>query len=212
MRPLDLSGIRFGRLTAIRRAPNQGSKTCWLCHCDCGTSKIVTLGNLRGGQTRSCGCLIPETSSAAGKKAFRHGEGHDRKTPEYRAWTSMRERCLISSTWNYADYGGRGIRICRRWNRYEYFLQDMGRRPSDAHSLDRRNVDGPYSPKNCRWATRKEQQRNRRVNVTITFDGECLSVAEWAERKNLPYETLRHRIKAGWEARRALTTPVPSKP
>lgn len=127
-----------------------------------------------------------------------HGESHSRRTPEYRVWSNMRDRCLNPRHPNYKHYGGRGVRICPAWASYGCFLADMGRRPSAHHSLDRVNNDGDYTPANCRWALKSEQQRNKRGAILLTFQGETLPLAAWAERLGIAYETLRQRLKRGW--------------
>jgi hypothetical protein len=134
---------------------------------------------------------------------FRHGYAVGIKrgaklATEYRIWLKVRERCISTTCKQYPDYGGRGIRICDRWlgkGGFKNFLEDMGPRPSKAYSLDRRDNDGPYSPENCRWATRVQQNRNSRHNVNVTFDGVTRCINEWAEYFGLKTQTFRARIE-----------------
>jgi hypothetical protein len=121
----------------------------------------------------------------------------------------MHKRCYNPNWKQYADYGGRGIKVCDRWRKsYANFLADIGRRPSPNHSLDRIDHDGDYSPENCRWATAVEQARNRRMARMLTYGGETMCLSAWAERYSLRAQTLGRRLRAGWDAERALTTPV----
>ncbi len=133
-----------------------------------------------------------------------------RQTPEYRSWTHLKGRCLTPTDKKFPDYGGRGITLCDRWrDSFADFYADMGPRPSADHSVERKDNDGPYSPENCRWATRIEQGANKRNNQTYTFGGETHHLTEWARRTGIPFFTLRHRVvKAGWPIDRALTEPV----
>lgn len=133
-------------------------------------------------------------------------------TAEYRAWQTMRLRCLEPNNPAYASYGGRGITVCDRWkDSPAAFIEDMGLKPSPKHELDRIDNDRGYEPGNCRWVTRAANDRNRRSNRYLTFRGQRLALAEWCERLNLPRDTVRKRIEAGWSIERALTTPVRSK-
>jgi hypothetical protein len=153
-RGIDITGQRFGQSVVIGQAPKRGSSLMWECACDCGERFVTRGSSLRGG-TRSCGCANRAAIRAA---TLTHGAS---KTPTYRSWKCMRNRCDSSLAPNYALYGGRGIRICDRWQSFENFLADMGERPAGT-SLDRINPDGDYEPNNCRWATAKQQSRNRR--------------------------------------------------
>ncbi len=128
------------------------------------------------------------------------------RTPEYRAWQTMRLRCTVPTNPAYARYGGRGIRVCERWlHSVEAFLEDMGPKPSPAHELDRRDNDGHYEPGNCRWVLRKVNDRNRRSNRLLEFGGEALPIAEWCERLGLRRDTVWKRLATGWPAEDALT-------
>jgi hypothetical protein len=118
----------------------------------------------------------------------------------------MRKRCFDPSNKRFAHYGGRGIRVCKRWKTFEHFFVDMGPRPSPEHSLDRIDNDGHYSPDNCRWATRLEQANNKTATHWISHDGRTQSLASWARETGIGFSTIRYRLNSGWPASRALET------
>lgn len=208
MRSADLSGSKFGRLAVLERAPNIGTKTCWWCRCQCGRVVAIQTYLMTSGNTQSCGCLKQERVREGGKKNRVHGEGHGENiTPEYRSWRSMRSRCLNPNVKEYPYYGGRGIKICKRWDDYRLFLKDMGRRPSIKHSLERLNVNRNYTPDNCRWATHAEQQVNRRGTMYVTYMGKKISVSKLGMKSLVGVDLFRSRIQQGWDVERALTTP-----
>ena len=139
----------------------------------------------------------------------RHGDGHGKFSPEYRAWQAMKRRCWNPNDVRYERYGGRGIKICDRWmSSYIDFLKDMGRKPTQKHTLDRINLDGNYEPSNCRWATPEQQMRNRRNNVVITINGISKSACEWAETTKVSAYVIRKRIHRGWTGEEALFAPL----
>lgn len=177
--------------------------------CDCGARGTPRARYLRDGQSTSCGCFQRERARAS---QLRHGEAPRAGSPstaEHRAWTNMRGRCENPSDTYFAEYGGRGIRVCDRWAVFENFLADMGRRPSSRHSLDRfPDNNGNYEPRNVRWATPEQQGNNKRNNLLVEFGGERLTVAEWSRRTGIPYGTLRARSAAGWSPEEMLTLPV----
>lgn len=152
-------GRRFHKLVVVHPTTLRGS-LAWICRCDCGRlSRPIDNAALAKGRVRSCGCLKP-------MGRLSHGEArHGKVTPEYRAWRAMKNRCLNPNAEAYEAYGGRGIKICKRWqNSFQAFLADVGRRPSKHHSLDRinNNLKRGYFRSNVRWATKRQQARNRR--------------------------------------------------
>jgi hypothetical protein len=159
MKALDISGHRFGRLTAISVSRSSSQGRFWLCKCDCGKECVVVLGNLRRGKARSCGCLHRDVMSA-----MLRAHGHAPRSGlsrTYVSWYAMLTRCDNAKQKTYGYYGGRGISVCDRWRSFDSFLADMGERPSGL-SLDRIDPDGDYTKANCRWATRQMQSTNRR--------------------------------------------------
>lgn len=203
MRRIDRSGHRYGRLVVIDPAGTQGNgQTRWNCRCDCGNATIAIGSNLASGNTSSCGCLGDESRHS-------HGTHHLSGTKLCRTWREMKRRCEDADNHAFASYGGRGVTICERWSRSVIdFATDVGEPPSPAHTLDRRDNDGPYSPENCFWATPTEQANNKRTNHRLTHDGETLTVAQWARRARLPYRTLYSRILRGWSVADAIETPL----
>lgn len=128
------------------------------------------------------------------------------KTPEYQSWCSMNQRCNNPNDPKFSYYGGRGIKVCQRWTDFANFFADMGARP-EGTTLDRINADMGYTPENCRWATKRQQQNNLRSNVFIEMDGERLTLKGWSVRLGRNYQTVRARIARGWNPAEALRKP-----
>jgi hypothetical protein len=130
------------------------------------------------------------------------------KLPEYWIWNTMWQRCEDKKATGYINYGARGITVCREWSSFEEFLKDMGPRPSSKHMLDRINNELGYSKQNCRWATRMEQQNNRRNNIWMDFRGKKQTLAQWALELGIADSTIRKRLDCGWSHFDALSKPV----
>ncbi|MFI5392054.1 MAG: AP2 domain-containing protein [Bacteriovoracales bacterium] len=154
---LDLVGQKFGRLEVISFFGIQKKESTWFCKCDCGNEKIKRGMDLKSGNTKSCGCLSTERKT-------KHGMW---KTPEYKVWQGMIARCHNPNNSKYEYYGGRGIKVCEAWRRFENFIKDMGKRPTGL-TLERNNTNGDYCPENCRWATRSDQNLNTNLNKIKT--------------------------------------------
>jgi hypothetical protein len=200
---LDLVGQKFGRLTVVARAPAKNSGM-QLCRCECGKITKVTTGSIRSGGVVSCGCRRREHWNSFSRV---HGQTRSRT---WWSWQSMISRCTIRRAVGWKSYGGRGIRVCKRWRGkrgFEKFLADMGERPV-GRTLDRKKVNGNYTPNNCRWATNLQQANNTRKTRYISMSGEKLSVSEWSVRTGISRYTIIARIETGWNAQRALTQPV----
>jgi hypothetical protein len=163
-RYVDLEGKRFGKLQVQKRVTPIGiSPVKWLVLCDCGNSNIVATQNMTNGTTSSCGCLRRKITSEKFKTHGQHG------SPAWQSWTSMKTRCNNPNSTQYELYGGRGIKVCERWEKFENFLEDMGERP-EGKTLDRIDVNKNYEPMNCKWSTKKEQSQNRRKLKLINKD------------------------------------------
>jgi len=135
-----------------------------------------------------------------------------KQSPEYIAWARMKSRCQNSNNNDYYNYGGRGISVCERWESFDNFFTDMGRKPSSDFTLDRKNSDGNYCPENCHWLHTSLQSRNRRCVQRVVFQGKEMTLVEAVELTDLDYGTVDSRIRRGWGAEKALTTPVKSSP
>ena len=210
---IDLAGNRFGKLVVISKSDIRKNRCrIWECQCDCGNVVHVDTASLNNGNTRSCGCLQRETARLTlTNTATKHGSAsRNGKTPEYIIWLRMRNRCNNPHDKSYSRYGGRGIVVCDEWNRdFLAFFRDMGTRPSNTHSIERLDNDGPYSPSNCVWATVDRQANNKRNNVTVTFNGKTQTLAQWSAELGINYFTLYRRIvTSGWDVEAALTKPL----
>lgn len=163
----ELGGRRFGRLCVLGREGIENRQPTWRCKCDCG-NEIVTYGNgLRRGSVKSCGCLVADNN-----RSLRERHGHARKgerSPTYRTWLAMRDRCEKSDNGTYHRYGARGIKVCERWQLFDNFLADMGERPPGL-TIDRIDPERGYEPGNCRWATYSEQRRTARWEAHLGSD------------------------------------------
>lgn len=195
----DLTATVFGRLTVV----TYDGHYKWLCRCDCGADCVVAGSDLRRGHSQSCGCLLKEIATDSNTT---HGKS---ETRTYTIWRSMKQRCHDTNYHAYDNYGGRGVIVCQAWREsYQQFLTDMGEAP-DGLSIDRIDNSGGYSPANCRWATPKEQQRNRRDNNMVEFRGERRCLAEWAELFGIGPQTLGSRLKRKvMTTEEAMTTPA----
>lgn len=192
----DVTGQRYGRLTVASYSHTLNSRSYWNCICDCGKTKVVFITCLTQGSTNSCGCIQKEFNR--NKKT--HGESIGGISPEYRAWTNIKVRCYNPNGAWYKSYGGRGIKVCKRWlESFENFLEDMGRRPSKFHSLDRKKVNGNYCKSNCRWATAIQQSHNMRRNVWITYKGKKMVQADFCRLINTSRTSVMIRVKQKWD-------------
>ena len=194
---IDMAGERFGRLVVLRLSGERDGSgdVTWECICDCGTSKNVSRDRLRQGKTASCGCLSLDTTRAKGRRNRTHGQSQ--KSVEgsgYKSWLGMRARCNNPTDRVYRLYGGRGIKVCARWDDYSVFMEDMGPRPA-GHSIDRIDVNGDYCPENCRWADQKTQSQNTRKNVNVTVGDATYCASEWSRRLGLTAGGVHQRAK-----------------
>ena len=193
-RKADLTGRRFGQLTALSETRATNGKLRWRCQCDCGALTVNCPQQLVDGKVKSCGCYR------------RSANGHSH-TPMHTIWSSMIGRCQNPRSRSYAHYGARGITVCPRWELYENFLADMGERPPGT-SLDRIDNNGGYEPENCRWATKSEQQRNKGNNRVLVVSGYRMTLTEASERFGVKVATIWKRLEAGWPDERAALAPL----
>jgi hypothetical protein len=193
---LDLTGQKFGRLLVKSEAQQIAGRKAYLCLCDCGAEKVLRSSYLQSGNVRSCGCLRSEANAAAGER--RKVPGAKRHQALYHRWATMKQRCENPGNPFFKNYGGRGITVCEAWRTsFDAFLADMGEPPTDAHTLERIDNDGSYSPENCRWALRSEQLRNQRRTILITIDGETMAAKDWAARTGVSYQSMTKAFRTG---------------
>jgi len=206
---LNLIGKKFNRLLVKNeclKRTNAG-KVKWHCLCDCGNYVDVIGSKLVNGVTQSCGCFHKEVVANNGKNCTTHGMSN---TPEFSTWRNIKKRCYCVNNISYKNYGGRGIKVCEEWlHSFETFYKDMGKRPSNKHSIERIDNMDDYTPENCLWATHKEQGNNRRDNVIITFQNKTQTMTQWAEEIGISKETLWNRINnLSWSIEKSLTEPL----
>jgi len=191
-------GSKFGRLTVVEeiepvdKVVHGYTRRRFLFECECGTRIKAVWG-----KSDSCGCLQREV-------VFKHGYASGGATYEYRAYHSMLTRCNSHRSLKFKLYGGRGIKVCKRWLKsFENFLEDMGPRPAGM-TLERKDSNGDYTPENCKWADRIEQANNRRISHKITVDGRTLSLSQWSREVGISPSTLGYRLSQGWSPEKAL--------
>lgn len=213
----NLTGLRSGRLTAIRLIPTESPRSRskrWRCRCDCGNEIEIIASHIRSGRRVSCGCQLQDyRSSARFAPGLVHGAtSNGTPTPEYRTWCAMKSRCYTPSHSSFPRYGGKGIKVCDAWaDDFPAFLRDMGAKPSPDHSIDRIDGAGDYTPENCRWAARSLQLANRRLGKHVEAFGETLSIKDAAAKfspPDLAISAVYYRIGAGWPVEAALIEPV----
>jgi HNH endonuclease len=204
--PLDLTNVRFTRLTAISlHGTNVNKHRVWECLCDCGATVYATVQNLQRGKVKSCGCLKREGLPT------RMTHGHSRRgdaSGTYSCWQSMRARCNRPSHPNYSTFGGLGITICERWRKFENFLADMGERPTGLQ-IGRIDTSGNFDLENCKWETVSEKGLNKRTNHRMTANGMTKTFGQWAEHLGIGRVSLWERLQK-WPLEKALTTPKPT--
>lgn len=202
-------GERFGAWTLIEMTPRiKGSHhVWWTCRCDCGTQRSVHGNTLRSGASKSCGCVSGEKCRI--RRTTHGATSGGRRTPEFKIWIGVVERCRTPSHTSYKNYGGRGIRVSQEWSAsFQTFLDDMGPKPSPKHSIERINNNGNYEKGNCCWILRSNQNANKRTTVFLTFNGETMPAGLWAKRLGMHKTTFFGRLYNGWSTERAITTPV----
>lgn len=190
-RAVDLTGHRFGWLVAVEYAGSNGFKSLWRVRCDCGVEKVLIASELRKGNTNSCGC---QKNIWVGDAQRTHGMSEH---PAYWVWRSMVDRCKLPTHQAWANYGGRGIRVCKRWEKFENFWTDMGPTYVSGLTLERNDNEAGYSKNNCRWATYQEQSNNKRTTRRIETPWGDLTVTEAARKSGIGITTLLYRLGVG---------------
>lgn len=193
-------GAKFGPFTFQRYTQSKFGNAYGIFRCGfCGEERERVVSQVRTGYISTCHCQV-------GAMRTKHGHAKSGKeTGTYQAWSAMKKRCSNPDHPSYQDYGGRGISVCERWLSFENFLADMGEKPTGL-SLDRENNDADYTPGNCRWATMRTQNNNKRSNTLLTLNGITHSIATWSEITSIKDCTISERLRNGWSVERTLTT------
>lgn len=198
-------GRRFHRLTILKEVDKRNGRRYFSCLCDCGNIKEHRLTSMTFGAIKSCGCLRNEQNRSV---AITHGKWGKRI---YWTWHSMKSRVLDKNQKHYKHYGGRGIKICNEWLKFELFYEwAINNGYKDDLTIERVDNDGDYEPSNCTFIPLKDQNKNKRNNVFFEFKGERLCISDWAERLNLSHTAMSGRFK-NWDLEKALTTPKKRK-
>lgn len=206
-RSIDITGKKINMLTAVKYEYSKNGKEYWLFHCDCGNDKIMQKGNVTHGGTKSCGCQIKEAVAESNKRRAKHGCCKSyHKSRLYRIWNNAKQRCLNPNRKDYERYGGRGITFCDEWkedfSKFRDWAIENGYK--EDLTLERIDNDKGYSPYNCKWITRTEQQRNTRQNRFYTINGETKTLTEWCEIYGKVPNTVKYRLKIGMSIEEAL--------
>jgi hypothetical protein len=194
VKAIDISGMKFGRVIPIKRCDynDKNGNPFWECKCDCGTIFVVRSQCLKSGHTKSCGCLLNETTIKT------HTKHNMSRTRPYTIWTNMLSRCSYEKyEKNLKNYIKRGITVCNEWKTFDGFWKDMSEGYADNLSIDRINNDKGYDKNNCRWATSEQQNNNSRINRFLSYEGTTLSVRQWAKKLNIQNQVILSRIKSG---------------
>ena len=202
-----MTGEKIGRLTVMERVPKAHKNAYWKCKCECGNEVIVRGTILRYRPTQSCGCLQREKAAEVGRAKKTHGLAG---TEIYAKWVNMLMRCNNTKCDRYNAYGGRGIKVCDRWLKFENFYMDMKDTWLTGLSLDRIDVNGGYCKDNCRWIPIERQKYNQQKSLKVSINGETLCLSEAIEKYgNVRYKTAWKRIKQlGWNEEKAITAEV----
>lgn len=205
-KPIDLTNMRFGRLVVVSNAghrytKNGESKRMWNCVCDCGNHITATTGDLRAGSVKSCGCFKKELNRSS---LLKHG---GKGTRLYSIWKTMKRRCNDRNFKDYPLYGGRGVSVCDEWKAdfsiFKEWATDNGY--DDSLTIDRIDVNGNYTPDNCRWANMKQQSNNRRSNIKYLYMDDFYTIGEISKMTDIKYSTLYHRlVKSGMDLETAI--------
>lgn len=199
----DLTGQSFGRWTVIGfHGRSTSGEVLYLCKCACGTERVLRRSSLMSGNSKSCGCLSRDASRA---RETKHGYS---KTRLYHIWGGMIYRCCNPDYHEWEKYGGRGIAVCEQWKNFEAFRDwALLNGYDDNLTIDRIDNNGNYEPSNCRWATTYQQCNNKRTSKYLSFNGETMTIREFADKFGLVYSCLYARLKMGWTVRASLLTP-----
>lgn len=204
---IDITGKRFGKLVVLSLY-GRGTKRkrlIWLCKCDCGNTTKVEGSNLKSGTSSSCGCYKKERGREANTT---HGMS---KTVEYRIWMGIHKRCYDKNDAAYKNYGGRGIAVCQSWHKFVAFFQDMGKRPSNHHSIERIDNNESYRPENCEWALRSQQNSNTRKTIYIIHHGVTHKLIDWCIDNNMNAARIRQRLRYGYSFEDSIKEKLPRK-